>query len=576
MITEIRLSLGASRGQPPLKFEPGAVTVFVGPNNSGKSLVLRELGAALFDPPHPSMGPHWELYIPPDKRRIVREVSVPKPDWSQIRHHFERVDETGGTYMGSLLADESRHPGYGHITPVAVFIKEIENQSQTHSTEQARLRIEQAREMVRRRQVEMLDGQRRLSLIDPRPMGNLKRAPTNLLQALFRDDARRHRLRELTNDAFELHLVIDPTAEGRLSVAMSREPPRSAGEERSLSEAAIQFFKRAIPIAEMSDGVKAYTGILAAMLSSDLKVLLIDEPDAFLHPPLAHRLGRILTSLASERDGNLIASTHDAHFLMGCVQAGKAINIVRLTYQRGAATARLLLADRLRELMRDPLLRSTRVLEALFHQGAVVCEADPDRVFYEEINGRLLGANRTAASDCLFMNAQNKQTVRRIVQPLREMGIPAAAIVDLDVLQKGNHDDLRDLMKAASVPDGLIKGYGQTRGEVEAAFTARTLAPKREGIYALDRPSRETAESLLSHLAEYGIFVVPVGELERWLSHLGVSSAAKHDWLPSVFDKMGSDPAAEGFLKPGDDDVWRFIGQVARWIADPARKGMPE
>ena len=46
MITEIRLSFGASRGQRPLKFEPGAVTVFVGPNNSGKSLVLRELGAA--------------------------------------------------------------------------------------------------------------------------------------------------------------------------------------------------------------------------------------------------------------------------------------------------------------------------------------------------------------------------------------------------------------------------------------------------------------------------------------------------------------------------------------------------
>ena len=81
---------------------------------------------------------------------------------------------------------------------------------------------------------------------------------------------------------------------------------------------------------------------------------------------------------------------------------------------------------------------------------------------------------------------------------------------------------------------------------------------------------------MLSNLAEYGIFVVPAGELERWLAHLGVPSAAKHDWLPSVFDKMRSDPAAEGFLKPGDDDVWRFIEQVAGWIANPARKGMPE
>ena len=33
----------------------------------------------------------------------------------------------------------------------------------------------------------------------------------------------------------------------------------------------------------MSDGVKAYSGILAAVLSTDLKVILMDEPDAFLH-----------------------------------------------------------------------------------------------------------------------------------------------------------------------------------------------------------------------------------------------------------------------------------------------------
>ena len=78
---------------------------------------------------------------------------------------------------------------------------------------------------------------------------------------------------------------------------------------------------------------------------------------------------------------------------------------------------------------------------------------------------------------------------------------------------------------------------------------------------------------MLSNLAEYGIFVVPVGELERWLAHLGVP---ERDWLPTVFDRMGNDPAAEGYLKPGDDDVWRFIEQAAGWIADPARKGMPE
>ena len=432
--------------------------------------------------------------------------------------------------------------------------------------------------MFLRSEIEILDGQRRLNLVDARPAGNLKGPAFNLLQALFRDDVRRRRLAELTKEAFGMYFVIDPTTGGQLQVAMSTHLPPSFDEERSLSEKGILFFTNATPIYEMSDGVKAYSGILAAVLSSDLKVILVDEPDAFLHPPLARRLGATLTTLASGRNGNVVASTHDSNFLMGCVQAGKPVNVIRLTYRHGVATARLLEAERLRKMMRDPLLRSTRVMNALFHQGALVCEADPDRAFYQEINDRLLAENHVAAADCIFLNAQNKQTIRRIIRPLRDMGIPAAAVVDLDIITKNKHNDLRDLMEAAYVPDGLVKSLGQMRGEVEAAFSARALIPKRAGMASLDQSQRETAEVLQRDLCEYGIFLVPVGELERWLPSLSVPSDTpeqKRDWLSTVFDRMGSDPDTVGYLKPGADDVWRFIQEIAGWIADTARKGMP-
>jgi predicted ATP-binding protein involved in virulence len=42
MIDRIGLRFGRL-GAEPLEFDPGALTVFVGPNNSGKSLVLREI-----------------------------------------------------------------------------------------------------------------------------------------------------------------------------------------------------------------------------------------------------------------------------------------------------------------------------------------------------------------------------------------------------------------------------------------------------------------------------------------------------------------------------------------------------
>ena len=87
--------------------------------------------------------------------------------------------------------------------------------------------------------------------------------------------------------------------------------------------------------------------------------------------------------------------------------------------------------------MRDPLLRSTNVLNALFHRGAIVCESDVDRSFYQEVNARLL-VDSAGIRDSVFLNAQNKQTVRRLVEPLRKMGIPAVAVVDIDIL-KGDY-----------------------------------------------------------------------------------------------------------------------------------------
>ena len=571
MITELKLMFGATQLSPPLVFAPKAVTVFVGPNNSGKSLVLREIGSTIFTPPTPQPYPYgiaWEGYIPPDRRRIVSGLTLRSLESAEILGRLEKTDTNGMAYLSSLLNFQNTETGYINA---AKFLEDF-RQNRTQLMPHAQL-------MVLRSQVEFLDGQRRLNLVDPRPSGSLRKSPMNHLQALFRDDARRRRLADMTKEAFGMYFVIDPTNLIQLQVSMSPSLPNTIEEERSISDKALDFFIKATPISEMGDGVKAYTGILAAILCADLKVIMIDEPDAFLHPPLARRLGCILTTLAFERDGNVFASTHNSNFLMGCIQAGKPVNIIRLTYQEALPTARLLEAQRLREMMRDPLLRSTRVMDALFHQGAIVCEADTDRSFYQEINDRLLGANRQAAIDCIFLNAQNKQTVRRIVRPLRDMGIPAAAIIDLDIIiKKGTNNDLQDLMEAAYVPDALRKGCGQLRGELEAAFKSKNLIPKRDGIKSLEEGHRESAEVLLRDLSEYGIFLTPVGELEKWLTFLGVpsnTSDQKRDWLPLIFDKMGTDPDEVGYLTPDDSDVWVFIQKVAEWIADPSRKGMP-
>jgi hypothetical protein len=71
-----------------------------------------------------------------------------------------------------------------------------------------------------------------------------------------------------------------------------------------------------------------------------------------------------------------------------------------------------------------------------------------------------------------------------------------------------------------------------------------------------------------------GVFIVPVGELERWLAHLGVKGA-KHAWLSQIFERMGSNPADSGYVRPTEGDVWAFLRRIGKWLRDPNRKGVP-
>jgi AAA domain, putative AbiEii toxin, Type IV TA system len=381
------------------------------------------------------------------------------------------------------------------------------------------------------------------------------------------------------HDTFGGFLVIDPTVGGMLSFRISDRPPTKHSEERGLDDTAIAFHTSALPLSQFGDGVRAFIGILSQIVGSDAKVVLIDEPEAFLHPPQARRLGNYLAHLANERKGSAIIATHSPEFVMGCLEIGAhKTTVVRLTYSAGVATARMLASDDLVPMFRDPLLRSTGVLNALFHKSAVVTEADADRAFYEEINRRLNDQNR-GIQDGVFLNAVGKQTIHRLVRPLRKVGIPAAAIVDLDFLQISNKSEWPELLSACGIAPADINRLDKERDLVVACFKGLPdskdgrPALKASGLDALGLADRKRAELLLSELARYGLFLVNKGELESWLGILGISGK-KLEWLVKVFERLGSDSAHTHYVQASADDAWSFVESVSKWTGDPNRLGM--
>lgn len=567
MLKTVALRFGADEGDTPLRFTPGPMTVFVGPNNSGKSLALREI----------------EDFIETggdSLRHIVRRLELLLPPDDEVEDMVLSRAVGDGDTEGSVRVLRVRHAG-DHWRRRATDVAEpvVEQVVDLHALLQTLAYSENPSDEDLERLCRdflalftlRLDGQTRLSLMHPQAADNPEAHPTNHLGALFRDDEARERIREITADAFGLYFVIDPTEGTHLRVRMSERAPMDDEEEQSISDRSRAFHGRATDIDQMSDGIRAFTGLTAALLSDDYRIMLVDEPEAFLHPPLVRKLGKRLTQLAAERGANVMAATHSPDFVMGCITSGQAVNIVRLTWRKNVPGARLLSAQKLSTMMRDPLLRSTGVLGALFHEGAVVCEADADRVFYAEVNERLLAHRAGGADGVVFLNAQNKQTVRRIIRPLREMGLPAAAVLDLDLLK--GREDFRDLLRSAFVPEVFWEPWEEQRRRLHQQINNADY--KAGGIQRLSGEARTLADTLLAALAEYGVFLVPYGELECWMPELEVGGHGP-EWLTQIFYKMGMDPSEPAYQRPTSGGVWRFIQRVAAWIAEPRRKGMRE
>lgn len=564
-ITKLHFKSGSTATSSPLILDANNITVIVGPNNSGKSLALREIEGWCIGNNNPTkVISNVDLDLPtisPDLMALVQPFMVPPPNGAQ-----PMIDHV---YVHKMLFNASvGMPGSGsraiHLPTVLSSITEEPTQ-------------QYARQNLSNLYTIRLDGRTRFSLAESKPSGDLQESPQNHLWKLFKDDTARNEVRSLSEDAFGLHFVIDPTAMTQFRIRMSDVAPKSALVEQGLGDEARAFHAAAPEIKDLSDGVQAFIGLTSALLSLPHKIILIDEPEAFLHPPLSRRLGANMARLSHKNDGSLVVSTHSADFVMGCLETASSTQIVRLTYQNGLATARALLASDLHDIVKDPLLRSTGVLRALFHRAVIVTESDTDRVFYDEINNRLLQNNR-GVKDCLFVNGQNKQTLQRVIAPLRKIGIPAVAIPDLDIIKVSQ--DLTKLMKACYIPASTQSSLQNERAwlfNILDSLTKRTSIDKfkKGGLSLLSGADLTRANQFLTSLAEYGIFVVPNGEIETWLSSVGISSG-KHgaEWLIAMFDGIGQTETDANYLKPSSDDIWMFIDQINTWIENPNKLGL--
>lgn len=395
------ISLKFTEVQEPVVVPAQGVTIFVGPNNAGKSLVLREL--------EQDISSHQRVTT-----KILSDFEIAWLDDVQLSADITSLTKKAplGTPPDHIYV--GRFNPSGNLDASNVPREQLTSYMTAHS-EKRWVTSQFLRFFLIR-----LDGRTRFELTNDRPRGDLLGQAQNMLMHLFKDDQARKQVSDIIHDAFGAYFTIEQLSAENLRIRLSQTKP--GADEQNWNHAAREFHGQAIHIKESSDGVQAFVGILCAVLSGDYRAILIDEPEAFLHPPLARKLGYQLTSKLKE-GGTLMASTHSPDFLIGCLQASPNVRVVRLEYSNGKSKGRIVDSTILTTLFKAPLIRSANVVSALFHDGVVVTESDNDRAFYSEIYYRLAEHEKGYPS-LLFVNAQNKQTIRDIIGPLRAFGVP--------------------------------------------------------------------------------------------------------------------------------------------------------
>lgn len=564
-LQELQFRAGPTADSPATSVSPGHVTILVGPNNSGKSMALREIydwSSQSSSPPRPWTG-----------GKVVERVSAAMPESSESLEAFLRTLEVSSSISipGTIPIPSFDLENYDPVVPGSgvSHVKFALGQSPDEDT---------VRQEVIRHFAVHLDGRRRFALAEPRSVSTLDQAPKNHLMAIWRNPDIYARVHAMVLEGIAKHVVINVADLPQLSLSLSTEAP-PIDWQQSVSREVVAYCRKSIPLLEYSDGVQVYVGLISALNSLPHTLVLVDEPEAHLHPVLARQLGGQLTRIAQQRNANVVVATHSSQFVIGCVEQSTDVRILRLSYDGVVGTARALDAQQVVAVTRDPLLRSAAALEALFAYGAVVCEADGDRAFYAEINRRLIESpQRDGAPDTTFLNAQNWQTIPAIAAPLRRLGIPTAMILDLDTVTRT--ESWGRIFAAFGATCAETDGLSDERYQAGAllADAGRVGGPgtplrcKVFGLRALDRDSRAVVERFLERLHRYGVFVVPVGELERWLPDLGVTN--KQAWVTDMFRRLGT-PGSPAYVAAGSGDVWDFLRAVGSWIRDGHRWGVP-
>lgn len=408
-----------------------------------------------------------------------------------------------------------------------------------------------------------------------------------------------------TKDVFDLNLKLDFSNPGKLSLRVGDDFSGLPPDLRDAKPILQQY-----PLLEhQGDGLRSFATTLLMLLTTARPFILVDEPEAFLHPPQAAALGRIIGEISNDNQ-SIILSTHSSDFLRGLISHRSDIHIVRLSRVDDDTTAHLLDTERVKDIINTPILNSIPVLNSLFYKGTVIMEGDSDRTFYEKI-ARLYFPD----DEIHYIHAHNKQTIHKLIPTNANAAVPHAVILDFDILREredlkkiieatGNTTDLPEILKSQKIiqdaintqsassiykvlvdtfdkqlkavheledidtvkddPDKVAEGrIFDLKSNIRSAIdeSDKWKKVKELGVEGLPDETKSEFEKLNSLCKKVGVFIVPCGSLESWLVPHGIAATRnkKNKWISKALIWVSEN-------EPNPMPVRDFITEIHKYL----------
>lgn len=501
-------------GGDSFELGPNEKVILVGPNNSGKSQSLREILAI--------------SQKGKDERTLVlKELEIAKTgDNEALRQFLEsKADLVNGHYRNKNWQLPEQH------------IQFWSNDFLIHGLAQGFIKNIAAKE--------------RLTICDQQlsvSPGEHKSQPQHVL---YDDEALMERVSGLFRRAFGKDLMFDFRGGKHLPIHVG-ELPKIDGLVDRVGDTYVRAVRANPRLDQQGDGMKSYAGILFEAIVADLDVTLIDEPEAFLHPPQMRRLGE---TLASEVRGQLIVATHSSDILRGFLEGTRGnVRILRIRRDAEKNYVAEAVPEVIRELWEKPELRYSNALEGIFHEQTIICEDDSDCRLINSLADHLASRSEEQWHDTAYVPTGGKHGVPKVAGVLRRIGVPVKAVFDIDFLSEqalvqstveafgGQWDEIKQLwirVDSAVRAGNKPKSIPQIKEEIISLLNTVEDLPKGDVIEAMKQgkawsevkkygalgipkgKAQDDYAALRDKLEEMGVYLVPLGEIENFCPKIG-------------------------------------------------------